>query len=65
VTVEDVWGVGRQYAEKLHRHGIHTALDLKNSDEAWIMKTFPVPLMRTVQELRGVSCLSLRRGPSA
>ena len=63
VAVEDVWGVGLQYAERLHRNGIHTALDLKNSDDAWIMKTFPVPLMRTVQELRGVSCLSLEEAP--
>jgi DNA polymerase V len=63
IPVEDVWGVGRRYAEKLRSRRIFTALDLKKADDKWIMKYFPVPLMRTVQELRGVSCLPLEHSP--
>ena len=63
VKVADVWGVGRQYAEKLNSKGIHSAFDLQKADDAWLMRTFPVPLMRTVQELRGVACLSIEQAP--
>jgi DNA polymerase V len=59
IEVGDVWGVGRRYAEKLIRKNIKTALDLRNADDDWIMKNFPVPLMRTVLELRGISCIPL------
>lgn len=64
VEVGDVWGVGRRYAEKLIRKkGIKTALDLRNADDQWLMDNFPVPLMRTVLELRGVSCIALEEHP--
>lgn len=61
VTVADVWGVGRKYADKLHRHGIYTAFDLQQVDDAWLFKTFPAPFIQTVQELRGIACLSIEQ----
>ncbi len=57
VAVEDVWGIGRQYAEKLNRRGIVNGLQLKNADPAWIRKHLTVTGLRTVMELQGVSCL--------
>jgi DNA polymerase V len=59
VAVEDVWGIGRQYASKLNRQGIFNGLQLKNGDPAWIRKHLTVTGLRTVMELQGVSCLPL------
>ena len=52
--VEDVWGVGRRYAERLPRLGIRTAKALRDVDMAWLERRFPVTLQRVVWELRGV-----------
>jgi DNA polymerase V len=64
IRVEDVWGIGRRHAEKLHRQDIRTALDLKNGSGAWIRKHLAVVGLRTVMELRGVSCIPLDREPA-
>lgn len=61
--VEDIWGVGRRWAEKLKSARIYTAKDLRDADEKWILKRFNVVLTRTVLELRGISCLPLLSGP--
>jgi DNA polymerase V len=59
VTVGDVWGIGRRYGDRLKGYGIHTALDLSRAKDDWLMKTFPVSMMRTVLELRGINCIKL------
>lgn len=59
VDVSDVWGVGRRITAKLKARGIHTALDLANSDPKSIRSEFSVVLERTIRELNGVSCLDL------
>jgi DNA polymerase V len=57
VKVEEVWGVGPNYARRLKAAGIKTALDLRNTDMSrWRMG---VVLERIIHELRGVSCLPL------
>lgn len=58
-AVGDIWGIGRQSAEKLHRQGIYSALELTNVAESWIRKQLTVTALRTVMELRGTSCLPL------
>ncbi|PIQ22687.1 MAG: SOS mutagenesis and repair protein UmuC [Cytophagales bacterium CG18_big_fil_WC_8_21_14_2_50_42_9] len=58
-AIEDVWGVGRQYAKFFRASGIYTAHDLKNAQDAWIQKHGTVVMRRTVQELRGISCLDI------
>ncbi len=65
IGVQDVWGVGRRLIGKLHRLGISTALDLKNSDGRRIRKLFGLTLLRTVQELRGMPCIALEQCPPA
>lgn len=57
VDVGQVWGIGRQTAEKLRSRGITTALHLQAADQDWIRKTFSVITLRTVLELGGMSCL--------
>ena len=57
--VGEVWGVGRGLTEKLAELGIHSVADLQAADPAWLGGRFSVVLARTVEELRGVSCLQL------
>ncbi|GAB4336152.1 MAG: Y-family DNA polymerase [Desulfobulbaceae bacterium] len=63
VAVEDVWGIGHRHAQRLRRHDIRTALDLKNSDDEWIRKQLTVAGLRTVMELRGIPCITPDQQP--
>jgi DNA polymerase V len=63
--VEKVWGVGYRTALKLKKAGIRTALDLKGANISWIRQKFGVVGVRTVYELRGISCYSLEQNPPA
>ncbi len=60
VAVEDVWGVGWQNTKKLNNYGIHTALELKNAPDPWIRQYLGgIVGLRTIWELRGISCITL------
>ncbi|MGE0200479.1 MAG: Y-family DNA polymerase [Candidatus Melainabacteria bacterium] len=59
LPVGEVWGVGPRSAEKLRLRRIHTAWDLHDADDDWLLKHFNVVFMRTVYELRGLPCLPL------
>jgi len=59
IPVGQVWGIGRKYTVRLEEMGITTALQLRESDAETIRARFSVVVERTVQELRGVSCLEL------
>lgn len=54
-SVDDVWGVGYQYAEKLKRWQIYTAYDLSIKDIGWASKQLGgVVGVRLVRELKGM-----------
>jgi DNA polymerase V len=57
--VGDIWGIGKQYASLLNRHGIETAYDLSKAPDNWIKKNLTVVGLRTKKELAGISFLSL------
>jgi DNA polymerase V len=57
--VGEVWGVGPRIAKRLHAMNIHTMLDLRNSAPKKIRGQFGVVMERTVNEIRGISCLEL------
>ncbi|MDO7846276.1 Y-family DNA polymerase [Hymenobacter sp. M29] len=60
VAVEDVWGIGRQYATKLHEMGITTAAGLARCSEAVARKHLGgVVGARLVRELQGYPCHKL------
>jgi DNA polymerase V len=65
VAVDAVWGIGRRYAELLRRRGIMTARDLKGADDGWARRHMTIQGLRTVMELRGVSCLGIEDAPPA
>lgn len=56
IAVGDVWGVGRNWREKLKAFHLHTAWDLACCDPHILRKKFNVILMRTALELRGTAC---------
>ena len=63
IEVKDVWGIGGQRAALLRENGIENALQLKNANNAWVLKHLTVMGLRTVHELRGISCLPMELVP--
>lgn len=61
--VEDVWGVGRRNAEKLHRIGVKTAGDLACMSPRTVQQMRSVIEGRLVLELRGESCIPVEAPP--
>ncbi len=59
VHVGDVWGIGPQYTRRLLGQGIQTACQLRDARDAWVKKQLTIMGLRTVYELRGISCLPL------
>ena len=59
IEVGEVWGVGRQLSKKLNMHGIYNIKQLKDTDDFRIRKMMSINGLKTVTELRGISCLPL------
>ena len=55
--IEDVWGIGRKTASKLHSMGIRTAWEYTLLPETAVRKRFALPGLRTWRELRGEACI--------
>jgi DNA polymerase V len=59
--VDDIWGVGRQYAVKLHHLGIDDAWQLRNMPEEWAHKNMGgVVGVRLIKELNGIPCIPMK-----
>lgn len=59
VEIGDVWGIGRQYAFFLQQHGVRTAYDLSQANDAWVRKHLSVVGLRIKKELEGQPCIHL------
>ncbi|MEO7531249.1 MAG: Y-family DNA polymerase [Sediminibacterium sp.] len=58
--VEDIWGIGHQYAEKLRCMNIETAFDLSKKDLAWANKYLGgVTGSRLIRELKGTESIQM------
>lgn len=58
--IEDVWGVGYQYAQKLRHWNINTAYDLSIKDVVWANKYLGgVTGARLVRELKGIESMKM------
>ncbi|MBN8788783.1 MAG: Y-family DNA polymerase [Terrimonas sp.] len=61
IRVNNIWGVGRSYADKLINMGITSAWELRNMSEQWANKQLGgVVGTRLVKELRGESCIDMQ-----
>jgi len=58
IPVDTVWGIGRRFAESLHKEGLHTVLDLKQASLSQMKKKYSVIGQKIVRELNGEACLS-------
>jgi DNA polymerase V len=59
--VEDLWGVGRQYAEKLKPYAINTGWDLYHLSEEWMRRNLGgVVGVRLSRELHGRECVVMK-----
>ncbi|KAA5545787.1 Y-family DNA polymerase [Adhaeribacter rhizoryzae] len=60
LAVENIWGVGRRYAAKLHQHQVYTVADLVDRSPGWVYKHLGgVVGVRLRQELLGQPCQEL------
>lgn len=57
--IGDVWGIGRQWSNRLNLHDITNAYDLSQVDRQWVRKVMGVTGLRTVDELNGLSAVDL------
>ncbi|AKD05360.1 Y-family DNA polymerase [Pontibacter korlensis] len=57
--IDDVWGIGRQYAKFLKKRNILTAHDFASLSESWVRQHMTVVGVRLLKELQGESCLEL------
>jgi len=54
LPIEDVWGIGRQYAKKLQQQGVKTAYDFTLKNDNWVKKNFSVVGLRLKRDLEGI-----------
>ena len=60
-AVEDLWGIGYRYTQKLHGIGIHSAQDFRNLPATFVKKQFSVTGLRIVNELNSISCIPVEQ----
>ncbi len=59
-NVNDIWGIGNQYAEKLHKIGIDDAYMLSQMNEEWARKNLGgVVGVRLIKELKGEPAIEM------
>ncbi len=59
LPVDDIWGVGRQYAKKLRAMGVNTAYDFCNLDNNWVKKHMTVVGARLQDDLNGKAVIEM------
>src|SRR5690606_18603774 len=59
LDIEDVWGIGREFAKKLKAKGINKAYQFTQLPNEYVRKEFSVVGLRLKKELEGISVLDL------
>lgn len=59
LQVDDVWGIGRRNAKKLHISDIHTAYDFTQLPESWVMKHMTIVGLRLQRDLKGIPTIEM------
>ncbi|ANW96261.1 SOS mutagenesis and repair protein UmuC [Wenyingzhuangia fucanilytica] len=57
--IEDVWGIGRKFSQRLQAKNIMTAYDFTQLQDSWVQKEFSIVGLRLKHELEGKPRLSL------
>ena len=61
--IEDVWGIGRRSAPRLHLSGIHTAWDFRQLSEESVRKRMGINGVRTWRELHTIPSIGFEHQP--
>ncbi len=64
LSVNKIWGVGKQLTRRLNTLGIHTAYQLAQANPRFIRNQSSVNLERTIRELNGEQCIALDEQPA-
>lgn len=59
--IEDVWGIGRKHAKRLHAKNVFTAYQFTQLSDEWIRKEMAVVGVRLKKELEGKSTLDIEK----
>jgi len=59
LKVEDVWGIGRRHARKLHLLQVFTAYDFTQLPDSWVQKHMTIVGLRLKHDLQGIRSLEL------
>ena len=59
LSVEDVWGIGRQNAKKLYAQGVKKAYDFTQMSESWVLKHMTVVGLRLQKDLKGIQSIDM------
>lgn len=62
--VENVWGIGPEFASVLRKHGFNTAAQFAQIPSEWVRKQLHVGGLRTQMELKGTPCIKWQEGPN-
>ncbi len=57
----DIWGIGRRYAKKLNRLGIHDAYQFTRQPDGWVRKNMTVVGLRLKRDLEGKPTLDMEQ----
>jgi DNA polymerase V len=60
--IEDVWGIGRKSAVKLHERYVKTAYEFTCLPESAVQKLMGITGVRTWKELQGIPCIEFEDG---
>jgi DNA polymerase V len=59
LAIEDVWGIGRQHAQRLRLRNCNTAFDFTQINDEWVKKNMSIVGLRLKKELEGKPTLVL------
>ncbi len=59
IMIDEVWGIGRKISKRLNALDVYTIEDFMGFNPAVLRKEFSVSLLKTQNELNGVSCIKL------
>lgn len=62
-AVEDIWGIGHQYALLLKKNGVNTAMDFVHVNQDWVRTNMSVVGLRLWNELKGIPSIEWEYEP--
>jgi DNA polymerase V len=65
LPVEEIWGIGKRIAARLHQRGVHQAWDFVQLPDTWVRRELSVVGLRLKRELEGIPQLELEIDPPA